>query len=68
MYASGGKLKLDGDWTITNGKEEKLDIVWTGRTIFIVDRVHSPLYGTDQWQQQSEATNQNQVSWASAFD
>ena len=39
-----------------------------GMTIFILACVRSPVYGTEQRRQRSEASNQKRVSWASSSD
>ena len=49
-YLSGFRFKRENDWTMDN-TDDKLNENWTGRTIFIVDRNHSPDYGADQRRQ-----------------
>ena len=46
-YLSGLRFKKENDWTMDNVDDEVNDN-WTGKTIFIVDRNHSPDHGTDQ--------------------
>ena len=50
IYLSGERFKMEGDWTVEN-PDDVLDEPWTGRTIFIVDRIHSSAHGTDQRRQ-----------------
>ena len=66
-YLSGMRFKKDNDWTMDNTDDE-LNENWTGRTVFVVDRNHSPDHGTDQRRQRFESTNRRRVSWASASD
>ena len=66
-YVSGMRFKKDNDWTMHNPDDE-LKENWTGRTIFIVDRNHSPDHGTDQRRQRLESLNRRRVAWASASD
>ena len=66
-YLSGTRFKKEHDWT-KDSPDDELNENWTGRTIFIVDRTHSPDHGTDQRQQGSESLNKRRVSWASASD
>ena len=46
-YSSGLRFKKENDSTMDNIDDE-LNENWTGKTIFIVDRNHSPDHGTDQ--------------------
>ena len=64
---SGMRFKKENDWTMDNPDDE-LNENWTGRTIFIVDRNHSPDHGTDQRRKRLESLNRRRVSGASAFD
>ena len=66
-YVSGLRFKKDNDWTMDNIDDE-LNDNWTGKTIFIVDRNHSPEHGTDQKRQRIESLNRRRVSWADVFD
>ena len=49
-YVSGLSFKKESDWTRDNIDDE-LDENWTGKTIFIVYKQHSPDHGTDQRRQ-----------------
>ena len=64
---SGLSFKQESDWTRDNIDDE-LDENWTGKTIFIVDKQHSPDHGTDQRRQRFESPNHRRVSWADASD
>ena len=59
-YLSGVGFKKENDWTMDNPDDE-LNKMWTGRTIFIVDRIHSPEHGTDQRRQRSESLDKRMV-------
>ena len=59
-YLSRMRFKKESDWTMDNPDDE-LNENWTGRTIFIVDRTHSPDHGTDQRRQRSESQNKRRV-------
>ena len=67
MYVSGLRFKKENDWTKDNIADE-LSEGWTGKTIFIVDKHHSPDHGTDQRRQRVESTNLRRVSWADVSD
>ena len=54
---SGRTFRLEDDWTTPEGACDRRQSPWTGRTIFMVDRVHTPTYGTDQRRQRSDAAN-----------
>ena len=43
-YLSGMRFKKENDWTMDNTDDE-LNENWTGKTIFIVNRNHSPEHG-----------------------
>ena len=64
---SGLRFKKENDWTKDNIDDE-LSENWTGTTIFIVDKQHSPDHGTDQRRQRIQSLNQRRVSWVSASD
>ena len=66
-YVSGLRFKKENDWTKDNIDDE-LSEGWTGKTIFIVDKHHSPDHGTDQRRQRVESTNLRRVSWADVSD
>ena len=66
-YVSGLRFKQESDWTRDNVDDE-LNENWTGKTIFIVDKQHSPDHGTDQRRQRVESFNHRRVSWADASD
>ena len=66
-YVSGLRFKKDNDWTMDNIDDE-LNENWAGKTIFIVDRNHSPDHGTDQRRQIIESLNRRTVSWADASE
>ena len=65
-YLKGLRFKKN-DWTNDNIDDE-LSENWTGKTIFIVDKQHSPDHGTDQTRQIIESLNHRRVSWATASD
>ena len=67
MYVSGLRFKKENNWTKDNIDDE-LSEEWTGKTIFIVDKHHSPDHGTDQRRQRVESTNLRRVSWADVPD
>ena len=67
MYLSGLRFKNENNWTKDNIDDE-LSEEWTGKTIFIVDKQHSPDHGTDQRRQRVESTNHRRVSWADVSD
>ena len=66
-YLSGVRFKKENDWT-TDNPDDSLEEPWTGRTIFIVDRLGSPDFGTDQRRQRIEASAKRRVSWADMSD
>ena len=66
MYLSGGRFKIENDWIVDN-EDDELNDSWTGKTIFIVDRIHTPDHGTDHRRQRAEVKNRR-VSWADASD
>ena len=47
---SGLRFKKESDWTM-DSTDDELNENWTGKTIFIVDRNHSPDHGTDRRRQ-----------------
>ena len=53
-FVCGLRVKRERDWTRDNVDDE-LNENRTGRTIFIVDRQHSPDHGTDQRRQRVES-------------
>ena len=65
---SGGKrFKAEDDWTQPFSVLEDPTKPWTGQTIFLVDRCHTPELGTDQRRQRASASNRSttaRVSWA----
>jgi hypothetical protein len=63
IYDNGLRFKKCDDWTQNTGDDE-LDETWTGNTIFIVDKMHSPDHGTDQRRQRVQSLNQRRVSWS----
>ena len=66
MYMSSERFKIGSDWTLDNEDDEVNDL-WTGKMIFIVDRIHTLDHGTDQRRQRAEVKNRR-VSWADVFE
>jgi hypothetical protein len=62
-YMSGLRFKKENDWTKDNLDDELCEM-WTGNTIFIVDKLYSPDHGTDQRRQRIQSLNQRRVSWS----
>ena len=62
-YTSGLRFKKEDDWT-KDSVDDELSETWTGNTIFIVDKMHSPDHGTDQKRQRVQSLNQRRVSWS----
>ena len=58
---------MENDWAVDN-PDDVIDESWTGRTIFIVDRIYSSDHGSDQRRQRSEYSNKRRVRWAIASD
>ena len=52
----GQQFKIDDNW---NGQDipSTPTIPWIGRTIFLVDKIHTDRWGTDQRRQRVEASN-----------
>ena len=55
-YVSGLRFKKESGWARDNIDDE-LDENWTGKTIFILDKQHSPDHGTGQRMQRVESLN-----------
>ena len=53
-YLNGLSFKKENDW-IKDNIDDELSENWTGKTVFIVDRLHSPDHGTDQRRQRIES-------------
>ena len=57
---------IKDNWMNVEGEKEQMPLPWTGQSIFIVDRLHSVDYGTDQRRQRTSVSNLKKVSWASS--
>ena len=64
IYENGDNFQETDDWQIdghldiTHGEHGRLvSHLWTGRTIFLVDRQYSKEYGTDQRRQRATVAN-----------
>ena len=52
----GQPFKIDDNWNEPNISSSPM-IPWTGRTIFLVDKIYADRWGTDQRRQRVEASN-----------
>ena len=56
VESQGQQCRADDSWGTANRSMLPMT-PWTGRTIFLVDKVHTGRWGTDQRRQRIEATN-----------
>ena len=68
MNSDGNAFNIDDNWMNVEGEKTLASLLWTGRTVFLVDRLHSVDYGTDQRRQRASVSNLKKVSWASSLD
>ena len=71
VYSDGVRFSEVDDWTRTNRSYSSGSRSWTGRTVFLVDKVFSNAFGTDQRHQRSSVRNSEgsrKVSWADMSD
>ena len=66
-FVSGLRFKKENDW-IKDNIDDELSEMWTGNTIFISDKHHSPDHGADQRRQRFQSLNHRRVSWADVSD
>ena len=64
VNTAGKRFTMTDDWS-ENGTGDVTSTPWTGKTIFLVDKIHDDRWGTDQRRQRDEVSNA-QVSRASA--
>ena len=57
--SQGQKFRVDDLWDTPNRSMLPMT-PWTGRTIFLVDKIHSDRWGTDQRRQRIEVANLNE--------
>ena len=63
----GQQFKIDDNWNEPNISNSPM-IPWTGRIIFLVDKIYTDRWGTDQRRQQVEASNLTNSHSEKEFD
>ena len=63
----GRQFRIDDSWDEPTMNSTTMQ-PWTGRTIFIVDKVHTDRWGTDQRRQRIEAANLKSENVLDVFD
>ena len=68
MSSDGKDFIVEDNWMNVEGEKMPMSLPWTGQSVFVVDRLHSVDYGTDQRRQRTSVSNLKKVSWASSLD
>ena len=65
--AQGQQFKIDDIWDKPSISTSPM-IPWTGRALFVVDKIHTDRWGTDQRRQRVEASNLTNLQSEKEFD